>query len=65
MGSLNTVQNGKGSKPRPLSNYQKFINNWDNIFSKKTVDLEKEICDNAEQNETKNSTRTKKKRVES
>jgi len=34
MSKLNTVQNGKGDKPRPVSDYQKFINNWDDIFKK-------------------------------
>ena len=25
------MQNGKGSKPRPHSNYNKYVNNWDGI----------------------------------
>jgi hypothetical protein len=31
MGKLNTVTNGKGSKPRPVRNVDEFINNWDEI----------------------------------
>ena len=26
--------NGKGSKPRPISNYQSYVDNWDDIFRK-------------------------------
>ncbi len=63
MGKLNTVNNGKGSKPRPISNYKKFINNWDNIFRKKSLDSDEEICDIKKYEG--NSTRTKKKRLES
>lgn len=29
------IQNGKGSRPRPLSNRDKFNNNYDRIFRKK------------------------------
>jgi hypothetical protein len=64
MGKLNTVNNGKGSNPRPISNYQKFINNWDNIFSKKSLDSGEKLCD-TQNYESKNGTRTKKKRLES
>lgn len=35
MGKLNTVQNGKGSKPRPIKDVKKYNDNWDEIFSKK------------------------------
>lgn len=44
----NTVKNGKGDKPRPISNYEKYINNWDDIFdkSKKKVEKQKETCEN-------------------
>jgi hypothetical protein len=31
MSKLNTVQNGKGSKPRPIKNHKKYIENWDAI----------------------------------
>jgi hypothetical protein len=43
MNKLNTVQNGKGSKPRPVNDLEKFNDNWDFIFSKKDKkDLAKE-----------------------
>jgi hypothetical protein len=30
--------NGKGSKPRPFSvKYEKYAENWDSVFSKKTA----------------------------
>ena len=31
MGKLNTIANGKGSKPRPIANVDEFVNNWDEI----------------------------------
>jgi len=31
MGKLNTVQNGKGSKKRPVRDLKKYIENWDSI----------------------------------
>jgi hypothetical protein len=31
MSKLNTIANGKGSKPRPVKNVDEFINNWDAI----------------------------------
>lgn len=62
MGKLNTVNNGKGSKPRPINDYKKFISNWDNIFKKKVLDPEEKVCDT---NEHENSSRSKKKRLES
>lgn len=35
MGKLNTIQNGKGSRKRPVKNLELFNQNWDLIFSKK------------------------------
>jgi hypothetical protein len=36
------VSNGKGDAPRPISNRQKYEDNWDRIFGKKpTTDLTK------------------------
>jgi len=64
MGTLNTVKNGKGSKPRPISNIKKFIDNWDAIFSKNSLAKEKETCDNPKNEET-NSTSATEKRLES
>jgi hypothetical protein len=64
MGTLNTVKNGKGSKPRPISNIKKFVDNWDAIFSKKYLAKEKETCDNPKNEET-NSTSATEKRLES
>jgi hypothetical protein len=31
----NTIQNGKGSKKRPVSDLKTFNDNWDLIFKKK------------------------------
>ena len=31
---------GKGSAPRPLPDYDKYSDNWDNIFKKETKDVE-------------------------
>ena len=40
-------QNGKGDKPRPIKDYNKFVSNWDDIFKKvdKKVDKKKNLCD--------------------
>lgn len=46
MGKLKTVQNGKGSKPRPVKDLNEFNSNWDQIFSKKTLDKSKKNSDN-------------------
>jgi hypothetical protein len=35
MGKLDTVQNGKGCKPRPVKDINSFVDNWDLIFKKK------------------------------
>ena len=60
MYKLNTVQNGKGSKPRPLTSRAKFLKNWDAIFSKK-VDNDTKECDDQESYEkSTDSTRTEK-----
>lgn len=64
MGNLNTVQNGKGSKPRPISNTKQYLDNWDNIFSKKTLAKEQKTCNNPKNEET-NSTSATEKRLES
>lgn len=45
MGNLNTVQNGKGSKPRPVGDLSKFNENWDQIFSKKSLENGEEKSD--------------------
>jgi len=55
MGTLNTVKNGKGSKPRPVSDIKTYIDNWDAIFSKKTLEKEKKTCDTPKHEEA-NST---------
>jgi hypothetical protein len=44
---LNTVKNGKGDKPRPFSDYEKYINNFDDIFKKKKT---KKDLENLKQN---------------
>lgn len=31
MGKLNTVSNGKGSKPRPIKNLKQYVDNFDAI----------------------------------
>lgn len=64
MGTLNTVKNGKGSKPRPVSDIKKYIDNWDTIFSKKSLAKEKKICDTPKHEEA-NSTSATEKRLES
>lgn len=64
MGKLNTVNNGKGSKVRPISNIKNFIDNWDLIFSKKSLAKESKTCDNP-RNEDTNSTSATAKRLES
>jgi hypothetical protein len=63
MGTLNTVKNGKGSKPRPITNTKSYLENWDAIFSKKSLEKEKEVCDNPK-NEEANSTSVKKNGLE-
>lgn len=45
MGKLNTVKNGKGSKPRPLDK-NKYNQNFDEIDWKKKDDVSKETQDN-------------------
>lgn len=64
MGRLNTVNNGKGSKPRPVKNTKQYLDNWDNIFSKKTLAKEKKTCDTPKHEEA-NSTSPTEKRLES
>ena len=61
MGKYSTGQNGKGSKPRPLSNRAKFLKNWDDIFSNKKIDKKTEKSDTQEIYEkSTDSTRTEK-----
>lgn len=64
MGQLNTVNNGKGSKPRPILNTKDYLDNWDSIFSKKTLAKDKKTCDTPKNEET-NSTSATEKRLES
>ena len=64
MGSLNTVNNGKGSKPRPIVKTKEYLENWDSIFSKKILAKDKKTCDTPKNEET-NSTSAKEKRLES
>jgi hypothetical protein len=64
MGMLNTVKNGKGSKPRPVSDIKNYIDNWDAIFSKKVLAKEQKICDTPKHEEA-NSTSATEKRLES
>ena len=45
MGKLNTVKNGKGSKPRPLDK-KKYNQNFDEIDWKKKDNNSKETQDN-------------------
>lgn len=35
MGKLNTVKNGKGDKPRPVSKLKNYLDEYDRIFGKK------------------------------
>lgn len=67
MGNLNTVQNGKGSKPRPVSDLNKFNENWDQIFSKKSLEKTEEKSDTTEsyEQQSTNSSRIEKTEVES
>jgi len=53
MGKLNTVDNGKGSKPRPVKNVDEFINNWDAINWSR-----KETSNNTHNESNTNSTST-------
>jgi hypothetical protein len=53
------MQNGKGSKPRPISDMEQFLENWDEIFKKKVVDKSEQQCDTPKNYEKHpNSTRT-------
>lgn len=48
MGS-NTIQNGKGDKPRPIKDKKKYNDNYDLIFrkkKKKNLENKEELCDN-------------------
>jgi hypothetical protein len=64
MGSLNTVKNGKGSKPRPFTDIKKFADNWDAIFSKKYLAKQNKTCDTPKHEEA-NSTSVTENRLES
>jgi hypothetical protein len=49
MSKLNTVQNGKGDKPRPIKNIKEYNDNFDLIFrkkKKKVLEKEEKSCDN-------------------
>ena len=49
MSKLNTVQNGKGDKPRPIKDVKTFNDNFDLIFrkkKKKSLEKKEELCDN-------------------
>jgi hypothetical protein len=46
MAKLNTVNNGKGDKPRPVKNIDTFNKNFDSIFKKKT----KKVLDKEKKN---------------
>jgi hypothetical protein len=59
MGKLNTVQNGKGSKPRPINDLNKFNDNWDQIFSKKSLAKTEQKEENIETYEKSNSNSTR------
>jgi len=67
MGNLNTVQNGKGSKPRPIGDLNKFNDNWDQIFSKKSLEKSEEKSDTTEsyEQQSTNSSRIEKTGMES
>lgn len=59
MGKLNTVQNGKGSKPRPILDLNQFNDNWDQIFSKKSLAKTEQKEENTETYEKSNSNSTR------
>lgn len=47
--ALNTVENGKGDKPRPIKNIKSYNNNYDLIFkkkNKKVLENQEKTCDN-------------------
>jgi len=47
--SLNTVENGKGDKPRPVKDVKQYNDNFDLIFGKKkkkVLEKEQKSCDN-------------------
>lgn len=49
MSKLNTVQNGKGDKPRPIKDVNNYNNNYDSIFrkkKKKVLENGQTSCDN-------------------
>lgn len=50
MSKLNTVQNGKGSKKRPVKDIDQFNENWDLIFKKKK---EEKPCKKEEKEDNK------------
>jgi hypothetical protein len=67
MGNLNTIQNGKGSKPRPIRDLDQFNENWDEIFSKKKLEKSEEKLDTTKsyEQQSTNSSRTEKEGMES
>jgi hypothetical protein len=67
MGNLNTIQNGKGSKPRPIRDLNQFNENWDEIFSKKKLETLEEKSDTTQsyEHQSTNSPRTEKEGMES
>lgn len=46
MAKLNTVNNGKGDKPRPIKDRNEYNKNFDNIFRKKV----KKVLDKEKKN---------------
>lgn len=55
MGSLNTVQNGKGDKPRPINNKNLYLSEYDRIFGKKS---KKSLAKSKEKEDTNNNEST-------
>lgn len=51
MGKLNTIQNGKGSRKRPVKNLELFNQNWDLIFKKK--EKEENTCKKEQKEDNK------------
>ena len=46
------MQNGKGSKPRPLSNYANYVSNWDEIAWDSKEEEHKDSNETVEEQQT-------------
>jgi hypothetical protein len=56
MGKLNTVNNGKGDKPRPVEKLKQYLDEYDRIFGKKKD--KKELAKGTKKVDTSNNEST-------